>query len=178
MIFVRITEGFGNQLFKYACAFAVAKDNDDDICIDTSGYAFRPRGYMLDKLNISGKVGDFPVPKNDGKVARMIAKAERWCLINKSGRCKIIKEDKATQMSFVNYDFSYKNNLYIDGYWQNYRYFEKHQKELEVEFSPKKGVLDNECIQLIKQMSDSNSVAVHIRRGDYTKEWILDVSLL
>lgn len=173
MIYVRITEGLGNQLFKYACAFAVSQKTKDHIEIDLSGYAFRPRGYMLDKMNITGRVGDFPFPKSDRKINRAITKLRKIVKINLDGKCKIITESKDTQMKFGQYDFSYKRNIYIDGYWQNPRYFNSYKQELLKEFTPKPNAMSAKAIEYKMLLSSENSVAIHIRHGDYSRDWIL-----
>ena len=53
------------------------------------------------------------------------------------------------------------------GYWQSYRYFEHLRntllKELQLKSKPK----DNLNISLLTSIDQSNSVAIHIRRGDY-----------
>lgn len=175
MVYARITEGLGNQLFKYACAFAVAENNKDKIIIDTSGYEFRSRGYMLDKLNISAEVGAFPIPKSDGKFDRAVAKIKRYILINKTGICKIVNEHKETQMNYGNYDFRYQKNIYMDGYWQNHQYFDNYKNKLMHEFSPKYGILSYDCITIMDKMKSENSVAIHIRRGDYSTNWLIDI---
>ena len=173
MIYVRITEGLGNQLFKYACAFAVSQKTKDRIEIDLSGYAFRPRGYMLDRMNITGSIGDFPTPKRDSKIERTITKLRRIIKINSDGKCKIITESKNTQMKFGQYDFSYKKNIYIDGYWQNPRYFDSYRQELLKEFTPKPNVMSAKAVEYKKQLATENSVAIHIRHGDYSSDWVL-----
>jgi uncharacterized protein YpuA (DUF1002 family) len=59
-LIVEIAEGFGNQLFMYAHAFALAKEIEYDLLIDnTSGYSKiknkmrNHQKYMLDFMKIS-----------------------------------------------------------------------------------------------------------------------------
>ena len=66
-------------------------------------------------------------------------------------------------------EYIYQDNVnykYLDGYWQNVLYFENIQNELKKELSFK-GILNDEQKKLIAKMQCENSVAVHIRRGDY-----------
>lgn len=59
--------------------------------------------------------------------------------------------------------------LYFDGYWQNLTYYEPYIAELKKDFQflPFK---DQKNIQLMKQIEDTESVSIHIRRGDYVGE--------
>jgi len=57
-------------------------------------------------------------------------------------------------------------NWYIDGYWQNEKFFDPYLTELrQILIFP--SIYDEKNMQLIEDMRTSNSVAVHIRRGDY-----------
>ena len=174
MVFIKISEGLGNQFFKYACGYAVARNNNDkEIIIDRSGYAFRPHSYQLDQFNISAIDGNFMSTKADNKIARGITRVSRLIKINKYGLCKNVKEKVKTQMKYAPYDFSYKKSIYIEGYWQNEKYFKKYYNDLKKEFSPKEGVISEKAKDLMKQCHADNSVALHIRRGNYAKEWLL-----
>ncbi|RYX82273.1 alpha-1,2-fucosyltransferase, partial [bacterium] len=63
--------------------------------------------------------------------------------------------------------FHVSSNIYLDGYWQHYKYFENISpqilKELVVKeaYSPSIKIISNSII------NDVNSVSIHIRRGDY-----------
>lgn len=63
--------------------------------------------------------------------------------------------------------------LYFDGFWQNLDYYEPYINELKKDFQflPLK---DQKNIQLMKEIEDTESVSIHIRRGDYVGE-ILDI---
>lgn len=59
-----------------------------------------------------------------------------------------------------------RKNTIVEGAFQNWRYFDSLKENLCREFTPKEK-LNSECTKLIKMMLESNSVCVHIRRGDY-----------
>ena len=63
------------------------------------------------------------------------------------------------------------DDIYLDGYWQSEKYFdsEKTISRLKSEFSfEEKNILVNpDTIELLERIDNTESVSVHIRRGDY-----------
>ena len=59
-------------------------------------------------------------------------------------------------------------NTYLDGYWQNARYFEDSATAVrnDLRVKPKPSALARE---LLRKIHDAPSVGVHVRRGDYLK---------
>lgn len=54
----------------------------------------------------------------------------------------------------------------LDGYWQSYKYFESIKLDLQKLFLKPKG-LNKANREMLKKISHTRSVCVHIRRGDY-----------
>ncbi|WP_263834153.1 alpha-1,2-fucosyltransferase [Salinibacter sp.] len=60
------------------------------------------------------------------------------------------------------------DGVYLHGYWQSPKYFEKIKERLREEFKPK-SIRKN--VQKVKEkIKASNSVAVHVRRGDFIEQ--------
>lgn len=59
--------------------------------------------------------------------------------------------------------------LYFDGFWQNIDYYENIMPELQNDFTFAE-ITDKENNELMRQIRECESVAVHIRRGDYVGE--------
>lgn len=58
-------------------------------------------------------------------------------------------------------------NIILDGYWQSYKYFEDYREDILKAFSfPDQISIENQ--ELLRQISDSGSISIHVRRGDYT----------
>lgn len=54
MIITKVSDGFGNQLFMYACGYAASKRLNTKLMLDISYLdTSKLRNYELDKLNIS-----------------------------------------------------------------------------------------------------------------------------
>ena len=58
-LIVKITDGFGNQLFQYAAAYSAAKYNNMNLYIDKSQYSEKSfRKYELNSLDIKTQYAD------------------------------------------------------------------------------------------------------------------------
>ncbi len=176
MIYSQATGGFGNQLYNYAIGFSLAKEYGEEFALDISPYRFSPRPFVLDRLTISGKVISLCPPTHNTKLSRMIARILRKLASNRHGHCKWMKEAPETRNRYGSYDFSHKSSLYLEGYWQHYKYFDKYYTELCKEFQLKEEYISPDCKKLIETCSSQNSVAMHIRKGDYEASWVLDDS--
>lgn len=172
MIITKISDGFGNQLFMYACGYAVAQRLNTKLILDTSYLdTNKLRSYELDKLNIrfakrfsTNWLKLYPL-----KV--LYRKIEHFGM---RMRYSMYKEKKTYL-----YDpevLCIKNNTYLSGYWQSELYFKEYRNDLLALFTPKYE-LSIGCKEYIEQVRSCNSVAVHVRRGDYVKIGIcLDAS--
>ena len=176
MIYSQATGGFGNQLYNYAIGFSLAQQYGDEFALDISPYKFSPRPFVLDQMTISGKVVSLFPPVKDTKLSRMTARALRILATNRYGLCRWLKESPATRNQFGSYDFSHKSSLYLEGYWQHYLYFDNYRDLLCKEFQLKEEFISESCRKLINQVQSEDSVAVHIRRGDYEASWVLNDS--
>lgn len=173
MIYTQITGGLGNQMFDYAIGYALAKDNDDKLTADISAYKFSPRPFVLDSFEITGAVKSMFPAFNTSKPCRMIARLLRILASNKYGSCKWMKESMESRNAYGNYDFSYKKSLYLEGYWQHYKYFDRHYADICKEFTLKSEHISIACQELVDAAMSQNSVAMHIRKGDYEASWVL-----
>lgn len=159
-VVTKIMGGFGNQLFCYACGYAVAKSSNRKLIIDTSQQdndSFR----LVDIIQLNIVYDDrITFKKGNGFLNRAIFNKIK--LFGSVGFfTKRIKERQcySYQDDIFNYN---KGNIYLNGYWQSYKYFEKYRAELLEMFTPK--------VALKKKAIESSQnirVAIHIRRGDY-----------
>lgn len=58
---------------------------------------------------------------------------------------------------------------YIEGYWQNQKYFSDIRNELLEDFAFDTTKLSSEYVRILDEIRSCNSVSVHVRRGDYMK---------
>ncbi|WP_114639650.1 alpha-1,2-fucosyltransferase [Polynucleobacter necessarius] len=164
MIITKINGGLGNQFFQYAAGRALAHHHKTELVLDLSDLHKIPLGntrriFELDKYPIVARVAsaqeELQFRFYHGRVLRRLPFLPRpW----------FYKRELHFQ-----YDpqfFDVPNNVYLDGYWQSYLYFDKIGDLIRTELKPliRPGEINQE---LMDAMRSQNSVALHIRRGDY-----------
>ena len=161
MIIMNIRGGMGNQLFQYALAYTLSKDQNTTMIQDLSQYAKGYfRGYQLDKFQISHKESFAVTDKN-----RLLSILKRTIKIGRP--YLFIKETKGYTTYDENVVVPRKLSTYYMGLWQSNKYFDKYREELAKEFQP--NFTFSKAANDLKEkiVQDQESVAVHIRRGDY-----------
>ena len=162
MVIVKIWGGLGNQLFQYATAMALAERRGDECKVDLSWFSARrrsvatPRDYGLASVSLQ--------PKEITVADTLRVRLSRFGKY--AGALRVIKErDSAIPDAALDPTFS----VYLDGYWQSHENFERLRNRLTKNVGH--DVRLNRSDQLISQeMLSSESVAVHVRRGDYVSD--------
>jgi hypothetical protein len=173
MIIVRLSGGLGNQMFQYATARRLAHIHGSVLKVDTSRLdktcsIDTPREYGLDFFRITAgkttsresetceKLGE----KRLGAVSRFLRKF--GLLPSKSG----IRYYRQCHFHFDERVLKLPDNLCLDGYWQSEKYFLDIRDIITDEFTPAELPTDMN-LRLAEQISECNSVSLHVRRGDY-----------
>lgn len=166
-IYSYLQGGLGNQMFQYAIARALAKHYGTDFALNHSWFnrslhGDTPRELQIGLLNIPNvPLVSTHFPHKPNKISRFIQK----CLpINPL----IIYQKSAFDYDQALFNFTGIRNrdLYLSGYWQAYPYIQSIQKQLREEFQTK-SPLSNHYQKYLDQIQSTESVMVHIRRGDY-----------
>lgn len=157
MIVGKLACGFGNQLFQYACAYAVSKEHGGvPLIIDCLSYDKKyDRSLEIDKLSVSAKLVKSNLPKCIRGVRRLI-----YLTCNKY--CK-----ETTAHIYEPKVFSMGKHVYLCGYWQSDKYFRKYREDIQKEFSPK--VITEAMRFYGGKYRNVETCSVHIRRGDYVQ---------
>lgn len=166
MIYVRITEGLGNQFYKYAFAYSISKDIGQKMIIDLAGYRFDHRNFELDKYKIKTRWICLASPQKNNAFGRMLARIKRRLQIGLF--YKMVSEDPGSYYRYSPVRCSAKRNMYVQGYWQNYRYFCKYEKEIKEQF--KLQDMYDKVRPICDGLASRDTVAVHVRLGDYRKQ--------
>lgn len=172
MIIVKATGGLGNQLFQYALGRHLALKNNDILKMETNYYIGSTFVYSLGLFNTHAEIAteeDYSkkgIPSiNDvslyGKIKRKLFRiGENFKPIHKK---KFIIEPGFT---FCPEILNVKNSCYLSGVWQSEKYFQAIKNVIQEEITLK-NELSPATKNWIKKASESNSVSIHLRRGDY-----------
>lgn len=163
MIYVRITEGLGNQFYKYAFAYSLAKKYNEKLIIDIAGFNFDPRSFVLDQFCIEADVVCLASPKRNNLVYKLLARIKRRFQIGLN--YQYIIEDPSSYYKYNSIEQKINKTTYIQGYWQNYKYFKNYELDIREQFRLKKK--SEQLIAYCKEVWEQESVAVHVRMGDY-----------
>lgn len=168
MVVVRIKGGLGNQLFQYAAAYSLAQRLKTKLKLDTTFYARQTlRSFKLDKLSIEYSE---TVPPNKiielfkNKYLNKALRIMNVPLIPVGKNAIYILETCSDMMDILFTETS--ENIYLDGYYQSEKYFSEYREEILRQFEPNYPV-EEECAKAISEVSSTNSVGIHVRRGDF-----------
>lgn len=167
---VNIIGGIGNQMFQYAFALALKqKYPDEDVKLDTSHF----NGYSLHN--------GFEIERNFGLLLPIASNKELRKLTFYTPNYKMSRiirklfgyrktEFKEPRLfTFWHEAFEIKGNCYYEGSWQNEKYFKDYSNEVRKAFSFKQP-LGEKNDKLLNHINHSESVSIHVRRGDYLSD--------
>jgi hypothetical protein len=168
MIKLILKGGLGNQMFQYAAAKSLALDLNTDLYLDLSFLknrllikGFTAREFDLDLFDVPEKSG---TPTNIDILDKYLTYPAYFLYNRTINPSKYIE---GANYYYHDEDFhKLKPNVTIEGYFNNSRYFEPHQKEIRSLFDPDK-LYDPAFEYIEKKISSTNSVSINIRRGDY-----------
>lgn len=147
---VKLKGGLGNQMFQFAAGLALARRLGGRLTLDLSFLhnqsprpGFTPREYALDAFCL--------IPDCEINFSKDILEKALPNRIEKSFE--------------FDPDFHIWGASYLDGYWQNPKYFESIAEVLREAFDLRTP-LSSTRQALAEQIAQGNSVCVHVRRGD------------
>jgi len=172
---VKIFGGLGNQMFQYAFAYALAKSLDTKVTLDLSWFE-----AVKSHENVTVRIFELDVFNIDYEIA---AQEDLQKVLPTQRRSKIqkflweafkIEKHKPLGNTFIQYaSYNFDKNLltspnyfYYNGYFQNEKYFKPIRRELLESFHSSIP-LDEKNQHILDKILETNSVSIHVRRGDY-----------
>lgn len=177
MVLVKLHGGLGNQMFQYAAARSLIK-NEGCVSVDTRFFkktdnteTFTARQYEL------GIFENIKAREASGYYVNLFNSNALFFKLRRKSLKSSIKfiEQKGHNYEYISFqEFNEFKYLYLDGYFQSEKYFKHIRIELLNEFEFP--ALDKKNEILKKKIENStNSVSIHIRRADYLKPIFSDV---
>ena len=167
---VKLVGGLGNQLFIWATATAISKRTG--LRFDLDATQCTQWGYQLGDFGIEAKYLANSPP--DGLLPTRIMKHDSR-LINflrlirqELRKFRIGSNHWERSNSFDSSVFEIRPGKTLCGYFQSYKYFENHEKEIR-DFLVNNFILAPEIEVVAKQFEGSKWVAIDFRRRDYER---------
>jgi hypothetical protein len=170
MKIIKFLGGLGNQMFQYAL-YKTLQKKFPNVKADLHGYKNYPlhNGFELEKIfNIKLK-------KTNKFTKDLYNKHNRKWMYRKLRRLLNLKNAYQEEKSLFAFDPSILTDTksrYYWGYWQNLRYFDVIADDLRIDFQFK-NKLTGANQQTLSEIQQTESIAIHVRRGDYLKDPLL-----
>lgn len=158
---VKFNGGLGNQMFQWAFGYALEKTTGVKTYFDMSFFKKKyARPYELGIFSLRTRfVEDYWLKLKLKILWKMRKKLKNKTFLG-------MNYYNEPHFEFDKHVFQIKPNYFIEGFFQSEKYFKQYENEIREAFTFKtKPEKFNQY--LIEQMNESNSVSVHIRRGDY-----------
>lgn len=169
MKIVNILGGIGNQMFQYAFLVALREATGCEVCYDASVFKTYPlhNGFELDRrFNIMARQA---TPKEIWKLTYYTT-SYFWYRIFKRFPKRKTMQFEPKHCAFTPELLKDKRDLYYYGIWQDHHYFDDYKEIIKKEFAWKEP-LDERNRICYDEFVKGETVSIHIRRGDYLKEW-------
>lgn len=157
--------GLGNQMFQYAAGRFLAWKQDVPLFVDSGFLEADPAGKYtkrkleLDQLHVKLIIADKRILKTfrQGRFRSLLRS------FSHGGKTTILSDTHRFNEAFLQTG----NSAYLNGFWQSELYFIPIRSLLLEEFTPNFEFSADETKLRERIQSSSNSVAIHVRRGDY-----------
>lgn len=170
MIIVQITGGLGNQMFQYAAGKALSLHHKVPLKLDLQQY----RKDKHHELEIPRQF-ELTAFEHFEYTEATVAEIEHFTIQNNLTRRiqKILPVHKRKIYTEKAYPFDphfFKANkdIYLKGHRQTSKYFERFSNNIRSIYQLKPELTSN-VENIKKNLSNKNTVAVHVRRGDYLR---------
>jgi hypothetical protein len=182
MIIVELMGGLGNQMFQYALGRHLSLMNKTSLKLDLTrleerapGNNYVLRNYELDKYHHNAQV----VEKNELAYFIPVRSFTSKVLYRVKERLGLVSIKHEAGFEFQPEILMSGKNTYLSGYWQSEKYFSSISETIRNDFAIKKSLLSDisnlETFRnILLKMSQTNSVSVHFRRGDYVSNPLIE----
>lgn len=172
MIIVKIYGGMANQLFQYAAGYALSLQHAAPLKLDIRYFEEKnqdtKREFALDKFNIEYEIASQAEIDAIFKF-RFIDYA--WNKLLPISKKRFYGEKKP---GFNESFFELGDHVYLRGYFQSAKYLFECKRSILEQFQMKKDHF-NHLLPFVNELASSESVAIHVRLGDYLNPILSDI---
>ena len=162
MIIIKIKGGLGNQLFQYAVGRALALHHRSPLKLDLTIFkTYKLHRYLLDQFAIQADIAT-----KDEIIKLKGRNNVLFSALRKAGLVKRKSYLKEKRSSYFDASVFKNDDVYLDGYWQNELYFSDIREELLRDLTSISSMSDLGVVYM-EGIKKSNSVSLHVRRGNY-----------
>jgi hypothetical protein len=163
MILTKLKGGLGNQLFQYSTGRYLAHKTGDTLQLDISSFKKTGsdtfRNFDLNKLNINAEISEKTLP--------FYLRLKRF--LNHKFFRKFYQDHHPELLRKNEEKIKSGKNIYLEGYFQSEKNFSEIREILLKELTLKEEFQSQTFKEIKNEISNCNSVSIHIRRGDYIK---------
>jgi len=175
VVISQLCGGFGNQLFQYAAARAIATRNNALLLLDCEWFVGEQRGALFEnfkrsmvmtKLKITGTIKGEPATTSKG--GAFGKRIFSWLQDRSLWRSGTITDLREVSLLFDPRLLQVTGSVRLSGYWQSERYFCEIRESLLSEFTPEDESVRRHAVEFVCQRRrlGDRIVGVHVRRGD------------
>ncbi|NMB83852.1 alpha-1,2-fucosyltransferase [Candidatus Roizmanbacteria bacterium] len=168
MIITNLTGGLGNQMFQYALGRHLALKNKTKLKLHFTNALFNTkRDYELSIFDIKATLATREDLNKMGVMENRIVNRLLYLIEDRLS----IKLNKKIVTERPPYRFNHSvlsltDNIYLQGYWQDENYFKDIENIIRKDFTFT-NPLDEKNRQIVDLIKKTDSVSIHVRRGDY-----------
>jgi len=166
--------GLGNQMFQYAAAKQLSVTHNTTLKIDASNFkkltSNKEHVFQLDCFRITAQQASredvirYKPPRS--RLRNLIGLASRISSLHVTDKNLDLLYEEPDGSAFKDGFPELGPDRYLIGYFNSYKYFSAIRNILINEYTPKSHI-SGPAQEMIKQIENTNSVSIHIRRGDY-----------
>lgn len=174
MITIKLMGGLGNQMFQYAFIKSQAKKNNQEFAIETglfenNRYKKIIKNFLRVMLSVGKREGLNTALKeirqNKRQYDLSYFQLDSTARIIHSSHLPELRERK--EFSFDSDMTTYRDNVAYIGYFNTEKYFSDIKEDIRSDFQLKSEYLENLPKDIKARITNTNSVSIHVRRGDY-----------
>lgn len=170
MIIIQLNGGLGNQMFQYAAGRALSLHHNTNLRLDIRLFDYwqttdTKRSYQLDLFQVPAAIAgsNFVHAWGDPSILKLAINKYFGFHLNPYKSNYVAEKNHGFDSSVL----ELPDNIYLSGYWQSEKYFSGIKEIIIKDFSRRKNPISTKNKNITREIKQSNSVSIHVRRSDY-----------